>query len=832
MGQRGYEQKPRGCEQGEILKVKAVTFSHDGEFFALSTAGVVDEGGGEDDEPIEHPDKGGVIQVFDIDQEQLFTGLRDMEEEFDQFAFVRKYKRWEFKDTNEVVDDLKFNPSGRFLAVASHDNNIYIYDVMLSFDVKRGGAMVRTGVCRGHSSFVTHIDWSVDGDMIVSNSGDYEQLFWDVSGKQITADVRDVSWATWSCTMGFEVMGIWQDGLDGTDIDGVHRSNNGEFTVTCDDYGKIYLFNHPVVIDEAPNRQFNGHSSHVANVRFLYDDTRVVSAGGADRSMMQWKTHGIIAPSSHFRQSKASRAKAKPPVPLTTMTNAQGSDNAPDASLSVKLDALKAEHRLNDQTLREQDKQIRYLKQQLSLKAAGIKSAVKSKSKVIERTPVIVDRKLLEAEYKKVARRGKLKIGEFKAFLNNIGFKKSQHVAQRLFAAFDLNKDGELDAEEFITGLTLMTESDAEKKLEFIFRMLDKDGSGAISEIEIRVFMKGFFVLAVDCVNTIANTIEGLVGSTGSTEYRADLSKKADSVVKNKTDQLTTEALILADSNADGRIGFDEFREWVLGDDQMFRWIEGIGPYWLSLAQGAADPKMDPRHVKAGKTETRRVNAMKLQEYLQQKMGSIKLAGGDSSLVAALKTAGGSNVDGEGCYRIFETIGCTNRKFSDAVLQIYQTSDGATVDARAIVCGISMLCAATATAAQKLSFAFTIFDADSSGELTVDEVRKFFDMLRIPIGKIIDGSLAGFYELCGYESDFRQIVESLTEESLKAYIEEVVENAMELDVNNDQRLDKDEFMMWGRKNRHVGRWIDNLSRFVVGSLETLSVSDFTDDDWV
>eukprot|EP01049_Picozoa_sp_SAG25_P023967 SAG25_NODE_10533_length_330_cov_0.887446_1_plen_33_part_10 len=33
-----------------------------------------------------------------------------------------------------------------------------------------------------------------------------------------------------------------------------------------------------------------------------------------------------------------------------------------------------------------------------------------------------------------------MKISEFKAFLNNIGFKKSQHVAQRLFVAFDLNK--------------------------------------------------------------------------------------------------------------------------------------------------------------------------------------------------------------------------------------------------------------------------------------------------------------------------------------------------------------------------------------------------------
>jgi hypothetical protein len=79
--------------------------------------------------------------------------------------------------------------------------------------------------------------------------------------------------------MGFEVMGIWQDGMDGTDINSVHRANNGNFSVTAGDNGLVYLFNHPVVIDEAPHRAFRGHSSHVANVRFLYDDNYVISAG-------------------------------------------------------------------------------------------------------------------------------------------------------------------------------------------------------------------------------------------------------------------------------------------------------------------------------------------------------------------------------------------------------------------------------------------------------------------------------------------------------------------------------------------------------------------------
>ena len=30
---------------------------------------------------------------------------------------------------------------------------------------------------QGHSSFVTHIDWSVDGEYLQSNSGDYELLY-------------------------------------------------------------------------------------------------------------------------------------------------------------------------------------------------------------------------------------------------------------------------------------------------------------------------------------------------------------------------------------------------------------------------------------------------------------------------------------------------------------------------------------------------------------------------------------------------------------------------------------------------------------------------------
>ena len=55
-------------------------------------------------------------------------------------------------DCVETIDDLKYSPNGNFLAVASHDNYIDIYDCRDSYN--------RLSRCKGHTSYVTCIDWS------------------------------------------------------------------------------------------------------------------------------------------------------------------------------------------------------------------------------------------------------------------------------------------------------------------------------------------------------------------------------------------------------------------------------------------------------------------------------------------------------------------------------------------------------------------------------------------------------------------------------------------------------------------------------------------------
>ncbi|ELW47223.1 Echinoderm microtubule-associated protein-like 1 [Tupaia chinensis] len=171
---------------------------------------------------------------------------------------------------------------GNFLAIGSHDNCIYIYGVS-----DNGRKYARVGKCSGHSSFITHLDWSVNSQFLVSNSGDYEILYWVPSAcKQVVSveATRDIEWATYTCTLGFHVF----EGSDGTDINAVCRAHEKKLLSTGDDFGKVHLFSYPCSQFRAPSLS-GGPSSHVTNVDFLCEDSHLISTGGKDTSIMQWR---------------------------------------------------------------------------------------------------------------------------------------------------------------------------------------------------------------------------------------------------------------------------------------------------------------------------------------------------------------------------------------------------------------------------------------------------------------------------------------------------------------------------------------------------------------
>ena len=107
---------------------------------------------------------------------------------------------------------------------------------------------ISSSLFQGHSSFITHLDWSSDSTYLQTNSGDYELLFWNASVcRQVSnqASLRDVEWASQSCILSFATVGVWPETVAGTDIYTCSRSRNKKLLATGDDFGKIKLFSAP-----------------------------------------------------------------------------------------------------------------------------------------------------------------------------------------------------------------------------------------------------------------------------------------------------------------------------------------------------------------------------------------------------------------------------------------------------------------------------------------------------------------------------------------------------------------------------------------------------------
>jgi len=191
------------------------------------------------------------------------------------------------KDRKNPISEIKFSPNGQYLAVGCVDFLIFIYDVSKNFTLLKK--------MKGHVSRVTHLDFSEDSQIMQSNSTSYDLLYHSISsGKQLpggASSFRDEKWASWTCVIGWPAQGIWPPCSSGDDINAIDRDKKSKVLVTADDFGKLKLFRYPCAIEKASFKKFIGHSSHVTCVRFTHNDAYVISTGGNDKSIFQWKFH-------------------------------------------------------------------------------------------------------------------------------------------------------------------------------------------------------------------------------------------------------------------------------------------------------------------------------------------------------------------------------------------------------------------------------------------------------------------------------------------------------------------------------------------------------------
>lgn len=218
------------------------------------------------------------------------------------------------------ISQVKYCPKANYLAVGAKDTFVYIYDITDNYK--------KVHVCEGHSSAITQLTWSCEGDLLQSNASDGELLHWAIAPgkgntKQITDAflVRDAQWVKWTCVFGWSTPGIWSDDTtslvdiaavcttgpkasggssggdsmdndeDGTFVTGASLSgssseNEDLIAVACK--SSLRLFKWPAM-RAAKSRNYAAHASTIPSLCFSFNDAYLVSVGGDDATIIQWK---------------------------------------------------------------------------------------------------------------------------------------------------------------------------------------------------------------------------------------------------------------------------------------------------------------------------------------------------------------------------------------------------------------------------------------------------------------------------------------------------------------------------------------------------------------
>lgn len=189
------------------------------------------------------------------------------------------------KDAEEWNEVMKYSPCGKYLAVGSHDNHIYVYDVSNDYSLYAN--------FNKHNSFVTAFDWSADSSFIRSICGAYEKLFYNVKTKEFDSNglqtTKDFQWASTTIKKGWEVEGCKPLSEDGSHINGLNISLDKHLIATADDFGLLNLFRYPCLSTKHKARSYGGHSEHVVRALFTPDADKIFTIGGYDKAIIQWK---------------------------------------------------------------------------------------------------------------------------------------------------------------------------------------------------------------------------------------------------------------------------------------------------------------------------------------------------------------------------------------------------------------------------------------------------------------------------------------------------------------------------------------------------------------
>ncbi|XP_060891030.1 guanylyl cyclase inhibitory protein [Labrus mixtus] len=125
---------------------------------------------------------------------------------------------------------------------------------------------------------------------------------------------------------------------------------------------------------------------------------------------------------------------------------------------------------------------------------------------------------------------------------------ESAEYAEQLFRTLDNNGDGMVDFREYVMAISMLIEGSAVEKLQWSFKLYDKDGDGAITREEMLDIMQAVYKMSVAAALTEPNPMTA--------------------------EECTNRIFMRLDKDNNAIISLDEFIEGALDDDWIREMLE------------------------------------------------------------------------------------------------------------------------------------------------------------------------------------------------------------------------------------------------------------------
>lgn len=143
--------------------------------------------------------------------------------------------------------------------------------------------------------------------------------------------------------------------------------------------------------------------------------------------------------------------------------------------------------------------------------------------------------------------------------------KEIYDFTEGLFASFDRQKTGKINAVALACGFTVLCGGRKSDKLEHVFELLDEDRDTLVSQQDIARFITAFLVMLMSVSSSLTHLYGGACSNDGETISRAIEAGSA----------WATSQVFDALQPQNGTISFDDFADWYTrGGYQNMPWLE------------------------------------------------------------------------------------------------------------------------------------------------------------------------------------------------------------------------------------------------------------------